>query len=156
MTVSPDTAQSLIDELYLMSRAIRVALKPSEEGNLLPGGVGVLAVLKTKGPCRQVDLAGDLWISPSALSRHVTDLVGAGYVSRHADPMDGRATLIQVTDEGRDLLRRIRISRARDLQAVLSDWSDDEAERAREAIHKLRAALAGYTHSASPSTQQPV
>ncbi|MGY2008279.1 MarR family winged helix-turn-helix transcriptional regulator [Nocardia gipuzkoensis] len=156
MAVSPDTAQSLIKELYLMGRAIRTVLAHPEEGQLLPGGIGVLGTLESKGSCRQVDLAVDLCISPSALSRHVTELVAAGYISRHADPTDGRATLIRVTDEGRDLLHRVRGSRARGLQNVLADWSEDDAERACVAVQKLRDALTTHAQSITVGAHQPV
>ncbi|MCC3332850.1 MarR family winged helix-turn-helix transcriptional regulator [Nocardia abscessus] len=156
MAVSPDTAQSLIKELYLMGRAIRTVLAHPEEGQLLPGGIGVLGTLESKGSCRQVDLAVDLCISPSALSRHVTELVAAGYISRHADPTDGRATLIRVTDEGRDLLHRVRGSRARGLQNVLADWSEDDAEQACVAVQKLRDALTTHAQSIAVGAHQPV
>ncbi|MBF6100616.1 MarR family winged helix-turn-helix transcriptional regulator [Nocardia cyriacigeorgica] len=141
MAVSRDTAQDLTRELYLMGRAIRVAIAHPEEGQLLPGGIGVLVVLEGAGLIRQVDLASHLCISPSALSRHVTDLVAEGYVTRQADPHDGRATLLQVTDAGHDLLRRIRISRAKRMQEALADWDEAEAAQACAAIEKLRNAL---------------
>ncbi|WP_228001867.1 MarR family winged helix-turn-helix transcriptional regulator [Nocardia australiensis] len=156
MAVSSDTAQSLIRELYLISRAIRVALLHSEEGHLLPGGIGVLGTLDSKGSCRQVDLAVDLCISPSVLSRHVTELVGSGLISRHADPDDGRATRIQVTNEGRDLLARIRMSRAQGLRSALADWSEDEAEQACAGIQKLRNSLTAHAHRTAVSADQPV
>ncbi|WP_054812978.1 MarR family winged helix-turn-helix transcriptional regulator [Nocardia arizonensis] len=151
MAVSPDTAQDLIKELYLMGRAMRFVLLHPEEGQLLPGGVGVLGTLETKGPCRQVDLAVDLCISPSALSRHVTELVAEGYISRHADPVDGRASLIHITGEGVELLRRVRNSRARGLQSALADWSEDDAEHAYLAIQRLRTALTAHAHQSVPA-----
>ncbi|MFQ6392667.1 MarR family winged helix-turn-helix transcriptional regulator [Nocardia sp. KC 131] len=148
MAVSTDTAEDLIRELYLIGRAIRATLLHPEEGHLLPGGIGVLGALESKGSCRQGDLAVDLCIGPSALSRHVAELVGSGLISRRADPHDGRVTLIQVTDEGRDLLKLVRESRARGLQRVLADWSEDEAEQAHVAVQKLRNALVAHAHPA--------
>ncbi|ONM50111.1 MarR family winged helix-turn-helix transcriptional regulator [Nocardia donostiensis] len=156
MSVSSDTAQGLIRELFLIGRAIRATLAHPEEGQLLPGGVGVLVALETKGPCRQVDLAAGLCISPSALSRHVTELVTDGYVSRHPDPSDGRATVIQVTDNGRDLLQRIRMSRAKGLQDVLAEWSEDEAEQARAVVHKLRNTMTAHGHRSAAAEQKAV
>ncbi len=156
MAVSPDTAQRLITELYFMGRAIRAALSHPEEGHLLPGGVGVLGSLEIRGRCRQVDLAADLCISPSTLSRHVAELVGSGDIARHADPSDGRATLIQITEQGRDLLRRVRASRARGLQAALADWSEDEAEQAAVVVQKLRNSLAAVAHHTAAGERGPV
>ncbi|WP_039798066.1 MarR family winged helix-turn-helix transcriptional regulator [Nocardia araoensis] len=156
MAVSPDAARSLITELYFMGRAIRAALSHSEEGHLLPGGVGVLGTLEARGRCRQVDLALDLCISPSTLSRQVAELVNSGDIARHADPSDGRATLIEITDQGRDLLRRIRVSRARGLQAALADWSEDEAEQATVVVQKLRNSLAAVAHHTAVGGSEPV
>ncbi|WP_330254634.1 MarR family transcriptional regulator [Nocardia sp. NBC_00565] len=156
MAVSSNTAQSLIKELYFMGRAIRAALSHPEEGHLLPGGIGVLGSLEAKGPCRQVDLAVDLCISPSTLSRHVAELVSSGDIARHADPSDGRATLIQITDEGRDLLRRVQVSRSHGLQAALADWSEDEAEQAAMVVQKLRKSLAAVAHHTTVGECQPV
>ncbi|MCU1644395.1 MAG: putative transcriptional regulator [Nocardia sp.] len=146
MSVSPDTAQGLIKELYLMGRAIRIALQHPEERQLLPGGTGILGTLEVRGPCRQVDLVEELVIGPSALSRHVTELVSAGYIRRHSDPGDRRASLIVVTETGRELLGRIRLSRSRRLQSALDAWTEAEAEQARVLIQKLRNSLAAHAH----------
>ena len=79
MAVSARTAIELIDELYLMGRAFRGAV--ADESPILPGGLGVLMALEARGQCRQNELASDLCISQSALSRHVTELVAEGYVA---------------------------------------------------------------------------
>ncbi|MEV6661519.1 MarR family winged helix-turn-helix transcriptional regulator [Nocardia fluminea] len=156
MAVSPDAAQGLIRELFFVGRAIRSALSHPEEGDLLPGGIGVLGSLEAKGPCRQVELAGELCISQSTLSRHVAELVSSGNIARRADPSDGRASLVHVTDQGRDLLRRVRETRALGLQAALADWSEAEAEQATAVVQKLRNSLAAFAHHTVASEQRPV
>ncbi|WP_040796708.1 MarR family winged helix-turn-helix transcriptional regulator [Nocardia higoensis] len=147
MAVSTETAQNLIKEFYLIGRAVRGALTHPDESLLLPGAIGVLGTLDARDSCRQGDLAVDLCISPSALSRHVTELVAAGYVARSPDPSDGRATLVRVTDSGRSLLERIRASRAQGLQAVLAEWDEDDAERACTAMQKLRNSLTEHAQT---------
>jgi hypothetical protein len=67
-----------------------------------------------------------------------------------------RATLIQITDQGRDLLRRVRVSRARGLQAALADWSEDEAEQAAMVVQKLRNSLAAVAHHTTVGEYEPV
>jgi len=156
MTVSSHTAQGLLRELYLIGRAIRVTLAQPEEGHLLPGGIGVLVTLENTGPSRQVDLAAQLCITASALSRHVTELVTAGYITRDADPEDGRATLIHVTEQGRDLLQHLRESHAHDLQDVLADWNENDAEQAIAAVHRLRNSLTEHAHRSHANVQLPV
>lgn len=148
MSVSPETAQELIEDLHLLGRVMRGALVTPEEGQLHPGGLGVLVALAARGHCRQNELAGDLCISQSALSRHITELVGAGFAGRQPDPGDGRASQVYVTDEGRALLVSTRASVARELQAVLADWSETDARAARDAVQKLKQSLTRHAHRA--------
>ncbi|HEY5858566.1 MAG TPA: MarR family transcriptional regulator [Aldersonia sp.] len=151
--VEERTAGSLIDELYLMGRLFRVAITSPEEGQLLPGSMGVLALLSMRGRCRQNELAADMCISQSALSRQVSDLVANGYIARDADPHDGRASLISLTDDGVELLRRTRARHARQLAGMLADWSEDDARAACHTIHKLKDALATNAHHATGAVQ---
>ncbi|MEU1981263.1 MarR family transcriptional regulator [Nocardia sp. NPDC019395] len=154
MPISSDTAQNLLGEMFHIGRALRIALAFSDAGQLPPGGLGVLTTLDVAGPCRQVDLAADLRITQSAMSRHITELVGAGYISRQADPSDGRAALVQLTGEGRDLLYRAREIHTRHLQETLNDWSEDDAEQAFLAVRRLRNSLNSRARCA-PADENP-
>lgn len=154
MPVSSATTQNLLGELFLISRALRNTLAHSDAGRLLPGGLGVLTTLETAGPCRQVDLAADLRITPSALSRHITELAADGYISRQADPSDGRAALVQLTGTGQDLLHRVRAFHTRHLQATLNDWTEDDAEQAYRTVRRLRNSLNSRPRCA-PADENP-
>ncbi|MFI6313815.1 MarR family winged helix-turn-helix transcriptional regulator [Nocardia fusca] len=157
MGVPPDTAQGILDELFLISRALRRSLAQPEEGRLLPGGISVLVNLETAGPCRQVDLATQIGISASAMSRHITELVADGYVLRNTDPSDGRAIRVDVSPAGHELLARIRESRVRGLQEVLADWTVDDAEHAHQILHILRSRLIARDsrHAATDNQKHP-
>ncbi|NUS95076.1 MAG: MarR family transcriptional regulator [Nocardia sp.] len=141
MRIPPSTAQGILDELFLISRALRRSLAQPEEGRLLPGGISVLVNLESTGPCRQVELADRIGISASAMSRHITELVADGYVLRNTDPRDGRAIRVEVSPAGHELLGRIRESRIRGLQEVLADWSVEDAEHAHQILSTLRGRL---------------
>ena len=153
--VEEHTAGRLMEELYLMGRLFRATITSPEEGGLLPGSLGVLALLSFRGECRQNELAADMCISQSALSRQVSELVANGYIVRHADPQDGRASLISLTDEGAALLKRTQQGRARQLAEMLADWTDDDAGAACHTIHKLKEALAKNAHHASRGVHVP-
>jgi DNA-binding MarR family transcriptional regulator len=58
-------------------------------------------------PLRVKDLADAIVLSPTAMSRFVDRVENAGYVKREPDPQDRRALQVTITDEGRDLLRRM-------------------------------------------------
>jgi DNA-binding MarR family transcriptional regulator len=50
------------------------------------------------------DLAGQVAISPSRVSRVVDDLARAGYVERRTCSSDARVSYVAITDSGRELL----------------------------------------------------
>jgi DNA-binding MarR family transcriptional regulator len=53
------------------------------------------------------ELAREVLLSPTAMSRFVDRAVAAGVVAREPDPDDRRAQRVVLTDEGRVLLRRM-------------------------------------------------
>jgi DNA-binding MarR family transcriptional regulator len=53
------------------------------------------------------ELAREVVLSPTAMSRFVDRVEAAGYVRREPDPADRRALRVAITDEGVDLLRRM-------------------------------------------------
>lgn len=146
MALSNEAARALIGDLSVVGRLMRGALATEEGGGIHQGGLGILAALAACEPCRQTELASDLCLSQSALSRHITELVNDGYVDRQSDPVDGRATQVSLTPAGRELLHRSRDARARELQKVLAGWSDADADAAGIAVQKLRQSLADHVH----------
>jgi DNA-binding MarR family transcriptional regulator len=56
---------------------------------------------------RVKDLASEVVLSPTAMSRFVDRVEAAGLVTRAPDPADRRALQITLTDAGVDLLRRM-------------------------------------------------
>ena len=146
--MSREAARELIVDLHLVGRMMRGALEIEGDNGNHRGGLGVLAALAAREPCRQSELATDLCLSQSVLSRHITELVDSGYVDRLTDPDDRRATQMSLTPAGRELLYRSSETRARELQNVLADWSEAEAESARVAVQKLKKSLTEHVHRA--------
>ncbi|MFD6392735.1 MarR family winged helix-turn-helix transcriptional regulator [Nocardia sp. NPDC055029] len=93
-----------------------------------PAGFVVLFRLVCDGPMRSGALADAVHSDASTVSRQVAQLVERGLVVRAADPDDGRATVLQVTDYGRETAERIRTRRRESVAIVTENWSD--ADRA--------------------------
>jgi DNA-binding MarR family transcriptional regulator len=55
---------------------------------------------------RMSDLGERVVLSRSRVSRIVDEMTASGLLERHADPLDGRATLAGMTEAGRSALRR--------------------------------------------------
>lgn len=77
-------------------------------------------------PMRSSELADAMGADPSTVSRHVAQLVDLGLIRREADPNDGRATLLVITDEGKLRVESLREARRARMQEAMSDWSDSE------------------------------
>jgi len=90
------------------------------------------------GPMRMRTLSETVLLSQPGLSRLVDRLVARGLVRRHKDPEDGRGVLVELTDEGRAMQRRIDRSRGRTVaDAVMRALTGPEQEQLRELCTKL-------------------
>jgi DNA-binding transcriptional ArsR family regulator len=75
---------------------------------------------------RSGELAEHLLADPSTVSRHIAALVRLGYVRREADPRDGRATILVLTDSGREQVRAVREHRKQVFDEMLGDFTNEE------------------------------
>ena len=89
------------------------------------------------GPVRLSDLAVLLELDLSTVSRQTRHLVEAGLVVRAADPDDGRACLLSLSDRGRAVLDAVREARRDALSAALGAWPDDERISIATALSRL-------------------
>lgn len=86
----------------------------------------LLATLSGLGECRSSALAEAVLSDPSTVSRQVAGLVKDGLVERRADPADGRASVLAVTEAGRELIRNRRRQRNEAIQQVFADWAEED------------------------------
>ncbi|GGP35915.1 MarR family winged helix-turn-helix transcriptional regulator [Saccharothrix coeruleofusca] len=86
----------------------------------------LLATLHYQGPSRSSALAEAVFSDPSTVSRQVADLVKEGLVERRADPADGRASVLVVTEAGVAFLDERRRGRNAAIARLFADWSTPE------------------------------
>lgn len=128
MTRDPaDALEGLIDALADLTRRHRnLTVRVARESGLPAAQVAVLASVARLGEPRIAELAEDLHVDPSVISRHVSPLEQDGRVERRQDPADARAALIRLTPRGEEALATVRDLRRCHLEAVLADWPDDD------------------------------
>lgn len=88
--------------------------------------IGLLGHLTMAGPLRASELAEFACLDASTVSRHLRSLETDGYLVRTPDPEDARATLLQITKAGRDVVAEARRHRLEMLADALADWSEKD------------------------------
>ena len=109
-------------------------LRKHELAGLTPTQLAALATVERSGPMRLGDLAAAEGIAPSTLTRLVTALEESGYVRRHADPRDARASTLVITPRGHETLERLRTESTLVLAASLQLLSAEQRSAPADAL----------------------
>ena|SRR5436190_525754 len=108
--------------------------------DLSPSQTAALATIERRGPVTPSELASIERVQRPTATRVIARLEEAGWVSRAADPADGRSSLVSITDDGRALLERLRANKDAFLARRLEGLDrDDRAtlERAAEILERV-------------------
>jgi DNA-binding MarR family transcriptional regulator len=126
---SLDTVADVADSCARLMRGfaqVKTQLLALARDDTYWSGYLLITRLALDGPVRSSELAEKVHADPSTVSRQVATLVKDGYVERRADPMDGRASLLVITDRGREFYAEHRRLRNEHYQRVLADWTEEE------------------------------
>jgi DNA-binding MarR family transcriptional regulator len=148
LTVAGRIGTGLVRLMRLVERAAT-----TREGELDRPSFMLIYSLVCTGPSRVTALAAAVHSDPSTVSRQAAHLVELGLLERRADPADGRASLLAVTDEGMALLERARARRDERIAAITELW--DPAEREQFAALLDRFATGYAENWAGRSSCQP-
>lgn len=107
----------------------------------------ILTVLTTSGGRSGRDLAHDLGVASSTVSRTVDRLVSAGWVDRETDPEDRRALRLTASEEAYALVAAVATRR----RALLADVLDRVPQHERPALEHAFRVLADATHEPEPA-----
>ena len=88
-------------------------------------------------PIRLSELAARLGIVPRSATSVVDDLETAGLVARQPDPHDRRATLVDLTSEGRQILTTLREKRRDVMVSQLTRLSPAEQQTLATLLQRL-------------------
>jgi DNA-binding MarR family transcriptional regulator len=107
------------------------------------------------GPLRLSDLATLGNVSISRLSHRVSKLVERGYVRLRPDENDGRASVAEITPEGRAVITAIAPDHARALREVLFDHLSPEQVAALADAMQSGGAKLGACMADDRATERP-
>lgn len=116
-------------------RFVRLGARAKGMLNVNAGDLGaefsalmLLFPLRFHGPMRVTDLAEIKQADPSTVSRQAAQLVKAGLARREADPEDGRASRLAVTEAGLVACGKLHDAREALLADALSDWPAERVD----------------------------
>jgi DNA-binding MarR family transcriptional regulator len=101
--------------------------------------LGAIATLRSVSP---TELATRLRVPPTTISRHVADLVGAGLAVRAPNPSDRRSYLLELTEDGRKVVRTIAPRVRRTVERLRAESDVDRIEEALVELEQAARAVA--------------
>ena len=133
-------AAELAQQLRSFAGKLRRRLREQAgTGDLTPSQTAVLLRLEADGPATTSHLARAEAMRPQSMGTIVAALEGAGLVTGMPDPLDGRQTILSLTDPCRTWLRTSRAARQDWLAAAIgAQLSPPEQERLAAALPLLR------------------
>jgi DNA-binding MarR family transcriptional regulator len=118
-------AEHALERLFRLTANRRVHTKQTAAVgvDVTRAGYAVLRCVHEAGELSLGEVATECSMDPATAGRQVRALEGDGLVERAAADADGRVTVVRLTDEGRDVYRRIVAVRTAYLGDVLAGWS---------------------------------
>ena len=130
---SPDADRLGPDLLAVLARLNRWATSHARL-DVSAAQARLLAQLEQTGPVRTSDLARLDRSSQPTITAQLQRAEQEGWALRTADPRDGRASLVELTDAGGAVLREVRRARAAALTPRLEELSQSERDTLTRAI----------------------
>ena len=138
-TLSPlELAQELRPTILRLARNLR---RDTEAFGVTAHQATLLAQVWSRPGLSLRELAESEGISPPSLSGHVDRLEAAGLLRRVRSTEDRRRVGLELTPEGRSILKRVRARRTTWLAERLDRLSDDDRELIERALPALHALL---------------
>jgi DNA-binding MarR family transcriptional regulator len=115
----------------VMRLARRLRNERDPELGLGLGAISVLGLLMRHGEQTVGQLAAHERVQPPSMTRTVSHLIEAGYAVRRPSETDGRSTLVDLSEEGRQMVLADRRRREAWLARQLQDLTPEERDLLR-------------------------
>ncbi|MEU9247756.1 MarR family transcriptional regulator [Streptomyces sp. NPDC048385] len=131
-------ARLLTEAVTRLRRALRSSIRTDYPWETLPmAQVELLQVLGEHSPARVSDLAARRRLAPSTVSGLIGQMITAGLVARDVDPADRRASVVTLTNAGRQKLDAWTTAHERRMDAALAALDDGARTAIADALPAL-------------------
>jgi DNA-binding MarR family transcriptional regulator len=135
----PASDESLAEALGAVARQLREkSVETLAPWDITPAHLRALRMLNRHGTMRLSTISDHLQIAPRTATEVVDALEARDLVRRRADPGDRRATLVEVTEHGGDVLAEIRATRGTEAGRVFARLSAADRAELATILGKLR------------------
>ncbi|MFZ0168840.1 MAG: MarR family winged helix-turn-helix transcriptional regulator [Candidatus Dormiibacterota bacterium] len=134
-----DSLNEAIRAIGIRHRALGMAaLAPL---GIHPGHKLLLLELERAGPRTQAQLAAASGYEPPTITMSVRQLEAAGLVIRRPSLSDGRATMVELSDQGRELLPKLKTAWVELAEETVAGLSSTSRDQVRKVLTELAANL---------------
>jgi DNA-binding MarR family transcriptional regulator len=131
--------ETLPDAFWAVARQLREASHASlAPWDITPAQLRALRVLRHHGTLRLSELSDHLHIAARSATEVADALESRGLIRRRPDPGDRRATLVELTEHGADVLDAIYAARGTEAQRVFGRLSETDQAHLARILRKLR------------------
>ena len=135
----PAGDEPLSEAFWAVARRLREMSQESlAPWDITPAHLRALRVLKRHGSMRLSELSEHLRIAPRSTTEVADALESRGLIERRPDPRDRRATLVEVTGPGTEVLDEIRAARGTEAERVFGRLSKTDRTDLTRILRKLR------------------
>lgn len=137
-----DALQQVEHQLSLLwrrARSISHQLSRQVHPDMEPAAYGLLTVIRREGPIRLTDLATCIGVGKPSVSRQIAFLESVGLVYKEADPQDGRAQSIRLTDKGEEKMHQVQDARRQVFRERLGEWPLEDVQTLAHYMGRLNA-----------------
>jgi DNA-binding MarR family transcriptional regulator len=115
-------------QLLRLTRRTQAIHVRTSSGDLMleRSSYAILCLIVDEGPQRLGTIATAFTLDPSTITRQVQAVEKAGLAVKTIDPSDRRASLLSLTDQGREAIQFARSHRRETLGKVVSGWSVED------------------------------
>jgi DNA-binding MarR family transcriptional regulator len=134
-----NTVEHQISLFWRRARSVSQQLSRQVHPDMEPAAYGLLAVIRREGPIRLTELAQNIGVGKPSVSRQIAFLESIGLVSKEADPLDGRAQSIRLTERGEEKMHQVQDARRQDFRERLGEWPVEELQTLAQYMAKLNS-----------------
>ncbi|WP_120004336.1 MarR family winged helix-turn-helix transcriptional regulator [Nesterenkonia muleiensis] len=144
--------QQELHRLFLRRRHNAIQLAKTIDPEIEPAAYSILFTLQREGAQRMTHISKHLGVGKPTLSRQLTTLAERGFITKRADPADGRALVISLTEQGKSRLEAAQAQRSERYLHMLEPWTEEEIIGLSGLLAKMNQTYAEYDDAGSPGS----